>query len=209
MIRIYERGRFCFLISFVAVVILLCSEVFADQFVITADGKNVVLKDDGTWKYLEIPPEKRFNFRNTYWGMTKEQVKRTENAEDRKEKNKTMEEEDYYAFKLPEGESNIFPTDTIISYYFANNILVEANYYLHKGILGEEDKASYKLYKEMLLEKYGDPLKDSGSEYTKWETARTMISLKREEGTIRITYESKKLAKLHERYKIKQKLDEL
>ena len=208
MTSIYERRIICFLISFIAAAILLYSEVFADQFVITDDGKNVVLKDDGTWKYLEVPPERKFNFRKTYWGMTKEQVKKKEKAEERKETTKTVEEEDFFAFKLQEGESNIFPKDTIISYYFANNILVEANYYLHKGILGEDDKERYKAYRQMLEEKYGDP-QDSGSEDTKWKTPRTMISLKREEGTIRITYESKKLEKLYERYKSKKKLDEL
>ena len=41
--------------------LLYVNIIFAEQIVFTSDGKEVLLKDDGTWKYLEDSSQKGYN----------------------------------------------------------------------------------------------------------------------------------------------------
>lgn len=39
--------------------LLACSLSFQDKIATTEDGKKVILKDDGTWVYADVQPEKK------------------------------------------------------------------------------------------------------------------------------------------------------
>ena len=80
---------------------LLIGAAFGDQTVTTADGKSVILKDNGTWHYQNKPAAQKeqpaaalpqgslfevvknsaaYDFRTVKWGMSKKDVLAAENA---------------------------------------------------------------------------------------------------------------------------------
>lgn len=126
---------------------------FSGQFATTEDGKKVLLKDDGTWEYVvkEEPIKKdKYNFRKTTWGMTKEQVKKTEKGKVEIEKDNSL----IYSGKVGGLECGI-------GYVFAEGKLVRTRYLIIEKHTNKNDYITdYKSLKEILTKKYGKPIED-------------------------------------------------
>ena len=44
---------------------------FSDQRGTSDSGERILLKDNGTWEYIQAEAQKDFDFRKTYWGMSR------------------------------------------------------------------------------------------------------------------------------------------
>lgn len=107
----------------------------------TAEEKQTVTKQE---------PEKEFNFRNTYWGMSKKQVKKSEKS--------TFVDEDasriFYKGKV--GNMN-----ALIHYNFVDNKLWQATYLFEETYLNADNYVrDYKNLLGKLRAKYGEPIHD-------------------------------------------------
>jgi len=117
--------------------------------------------------YEEIFSEnKPYDFRETSWGMSKEQVKLAENKKlDSEEDNKLI-----YSVE-------IYGRDYYCTYFFSKNKLHGGIYYFKGKYINKNSYViNYKRLKESLTKKYGKSI--SGSEkVARWETPITSISL--------------------------------
>ena len=117
-----------------------------------------------------------YNFRQTKWGMSKEEVKASENL-------KPSYEED----KWVSYETNILNHDVSLRYFFLDGKLYNASYNSDKS--HKDPLSMYRDFKEMLREKYGPPIRVNEPEdwgkntntiqsevSSEWETHRTGIS---------------------------------
>ena len=85
------------------------------------------------------------NFRQTKWGMTKEQVKSSEPLKVSEERN------DILGYK-----SSVINKDVFIIYFFAGNQLTRARYFLAESHTNKNDFIrDYKDFKKILTKKYG------------------------------------------------------
>jgi hypothetical protein len=98
-----------------------------------------------------------YDFRKTKWGMSKSQVLKAE-------KNKPECDD---CVKLPTGKSllgypsKVLNKDVLISYFFINNQLTNAQYQLNEEHSNKNDYINdYQNFKEVLLKKYGKPIMD-------------------------------------------------
>lgn len=126
--------------------------VYSQETAITTTGKRVTLNDDYTWSYIEESTTESFDFRKTFWGMSKEEVKSSETATPYGEKS------DYTLMYL----SNISDLDCVIVYFFTNNLLTGGRYYFTEKHSNDNDYLSdYENMKELLSKKYGTPSTDN------------------------------------------------
>ena len=129
--------------------LLFASISIADEFAFTASGKKVLLKDDGTWHYVEEPPEgkEKFDFRKTKWGMSIEHVMYSEGVKAR------LEVKDALVY-----EAEVLGMNCLIFYEFIGNILASGNYFFVEEYSNRNDYISdYDSVKNTLREKYGSP----------------------------------------------------
>ena len=201
--------------------------VLANQIAITENGKKVLLKNDGTWKYVKSKPKKErlYDFRKTTWGMGKIQVKKTEKGKIVKE------DEDLLAY-----QGTVGGFDCLILYIFAEGKLVRAKYVFTETHSNQNDYISdFNTLKEILTKKYGKPDDDSHiwkndlykDDYQEWGLAisighlvyqaiweisetKIFLTLSGENYKIwlEIEYQSKKLKKLEQKAKEKKSLGE-
>jgi len=146
---------FCFI---PAVTVILLAAASAAEVATTKDGRSVLLKDDGTWEFievvqpartgLEIPKKSREpDFRNVWWGMSKSQVKKAEKGE------LVFEKEDMIVHKasLAGLFGNVF-------YVFHQNRLVKAKYHFTEQRENTNTYIDdYNTLKEHLIHTCGEP----------------------------------------------------
>ena len=121
----------------------------ADEIAYTTSGKKVLLKDDGTWSYVKESSEdkNKFDFRKTTWGMSKEQVKLSEDIKP------VAEEKDLLMY-----ETEVLHMKCYIAYKFVGNILATVIYKFIDRHSNENDYISdYSNVKVALNKKYGTP----------------------------------------------------
>jgi len=219
---------FCQLVPAILFGIFVPILVLADQIAITGNGKKVILKDDGTWKYVVEEEQKKedlYDFRKTNWGMSKVQVKKMQKGKIVKE------EENFLAY-----QGNVGGFDCFILYIFAEGNLVRAKYVFTETHSNKNDYISdYNSLKDILTKKYGKLYKDSHiwrndlykDDYqdwglaislghlvyqAMWKTTNTEIFLalygENYKITLEIQYKSEKLKELEEKVKEKKALDE-
>lgn len=105
-------------------------------------------------KKLEI----KKNFRETTWGMNKEQVKKAESSKFFKEDKGTGAVK---GLDLLFYQDNITGLDCFIIYFFAENKLVIARYFIKEDHSNRNFYISdFKDIKNQLIQKYGKPKKD-------------------------------------------------
>ena len=191
----------------------------------TSDGRAVILNEDGTWAYVPKVEPGEFTFRKTYWGMSRDEVKATEDIKVSREESTDIA----YIGKV----SNL---DTAIIYYFAAQKLVKAGYWIMQKHSNENDYIrDYAVMKNALNEKYGTPTIDETEWkntlyahdkekfgfavglghlqfWSFWETDATKILLRltgdNYEIALRLEYESKQLAPLLKAESKKESLSE-
>jgi hypothetical protein len=191
------RHKMWVLISFS---IILTSFAFCTQLATTDSGKRVILRDDGTWSYVKSPTKNKvftYDFRKAKWGMTKEEVKKTEESPVIYEGWNETDDAIVLYYK-----EKVFLFEPTITYIFKDDKLVKGHY-LFELSTDEEDRciADFDTIVDALIEKYGEPMRVSmvwsDSTYmndkTKWgkalrlghferkgiwETGRTLIDLK-------------------------------
>lgn len=143
--------------SIIALVLFLSPFlVFAEQTAITQDGKEVILNDDGTWKYAETvkDSDEDFHFRKTRWGMSVEEVKASETAEffENHSDNETL----YYYDYITSSDIAYF-----LRYYFIEDKLISARYTCSEIKTSRNLYISeYKKLKGLISKKYGEPIQD-------------------------------------------------
>jgi hypothetical protein len=94
--------------------------------------------------------QENFDFRKTNWGMSKDQVQKSETSE------LLLEKSDILAYV-----GNLAGYKCLIGYIFTNNILVRAKYSITESVTNTINYDSdYNTFKEFLTKKYGQPLKD-------------------------------------------------
>jgi len=164
-------------------ILLLSALVFCKEYGTTDSGKRVVLNDNGTWKYVKPtkPKQTPFDFRKTKWGMTTEQVKKTEESPIVFEGWSDVDDAIILYFK-----EKVYRFESFITYIFKDGKLVQASYSFEPN--DKEDYISdYESIIEALIEKYSEPIdvvmEWSDSTYIedekKWETALALGHLKR------------------------------
>jgi len=130
--------------------------ITADKEAITTDGINVILKNDGTWVEKKKPVNQKqektandFDFRNTKWGMSKEDVKKTESLDIIEEDNDSIIYNDIVSH-MP----------VIVIYIFVDNKLVRAKYIFTTSHTNQNDYINdYDKLQELLISIYGKKFK--------------------------------------------------
>lgn len=144
-----------------------------------------------TVSYAQQPTKTEFGFRNTKWGMTREEVKATEFAG-------LVEDKDNLLVFIDVIGGNM---ETLVAYIFADGKLIRGKYLFRTEHVNKNDYITdYKRVKETLKLKYGSPTSDEEIWHdnfykdepeklgiaisighlvyrTKWETGTTEISL--------------------------------
>ncbi len=170
-------------------------------------------------------PQKEFNFRQTYWGMNREQVKKSETM-------KPIDETDTQVVY----SGNVSGMDAQFGYIFVGGKLVQAAYIFTEKHTNENEYISdYKKLKEILSRKYGTPNLDDQvwrnnlyrndpdkwgfaisyghlTYRSKWETEDSEISLvlygDNYKVTLGATYQSKELKHLEKQEQIRKEEEE-
>jgi len=122
-----------------------------DSFVEKLFAVTKVLTIQGGEEKAEDPEESKTHFRNTRWGMSKEQVLKIEGRPDHLENSEGLD--------IIQYPQKILNMDCLVGYVFAENRLAKAKY----SFLGKQgDKNQYILeyqnIKDILIRKYGRPL---------------------------------------------------
>jgi hypothetical protein len=183
--------------KYILITILLLSglTVFGQQVATTEDGKKVSLKSDGTWEFIESQDKasnnsaSSFDFRKSNWGMSKAQVKSSENI--------TLVKEDVNLLAYSGNVSNL---EVLVIYIFVEDKLVRTRYsFIEKHTNKNEYISDYSAIKVALTEKYGNPSLDKEywlndlykkdydqkgfaislghlKYFSEWETTRTKIT---------------------------------
>jgi hypothetical protein len=161
--------------------------------------------------------QEQFDFRLTNWGMSKEQVKKTETATFIGDEN-----------NLLSYKGTLAGYECTIEYFFTNNILARTRYIIMESRTNTKNYVTdYNSFKELLTKKYGQPKKDKkigNSEYemdlgyailngnltyySNWENENTLIFLgffnvSNSNVAIGIEYSSKKYKELEEKNTLK------
>ena len=206
--------------------------LFGDKFATTEDGEKVLLKDDGTWEFVNEQKDEKvyeFDFRKAKWGMTKKQVKKKEKGTIFKEW--TEDGSDLLAYR-----DKLADLTCVIGYIFVDKKLVRGKYmFTHEHINQNDYIADYKNLKEYMEKKYSVPKEDkifwkddlykydyqnwgmaiSAGHlvyYSKWETSSTEITLILSGDNFKINlgieYQSKSLKQLEKEIKEKKELED-
>ncbi|MBN1775272.1 MAG: hypothetical protein JW817_02270 [Clostridiales bacterium] len=138
-------------VVFAAVLIFISVFVlFADQRATTSDGRTALLKDDGTWEWIERTGNISEGFRGAIWGMSKEQVKDTESLSLLQE----MDEVLMY-------QGSIAGLSCYIGYIFSGDVLVRGKYLITQQHSNKTDFITdYGNLKSLLAKKYSEPIVD-------------------------------------------------
>lgn len=137
---------FCVLIAFVYQVSL------ADQIAITEDGRKVLLKDDGTWEYLqeEVTEASQYHFRKTRWGMSKDEVKKSETIKLAADRDTVLG-----------YETQVAGLKCLLLYVFTEERLVRAKYVIVEQHTNKNDfLLDFNTLQQKLTQKYGKPKND-------------------------------------------------
>jgi hypothetical protein len=138
--------------------IIICTSICyaADKEAITTDGIKVILKDNGTWieqkkteNQKQDKTQNEFDFRNTKWGMSKEQVKKTESSE--------IIEEDTDSIIYNDIVSHM---PVMVIYIFVDDKLVRSKYIFNVDHTNKNDYINdYEKLQELLVSIYGNKFK--------------------------------------------------
>ena len=107
-----KKSNLAILVLFVLTICLS-----ADEKAYTEDGKTVLLKDDGTWEYVEEEQPSEYDFRKVTWGMSRDGVTETEEG-------RPVGEEGGYVFY----ETSIAGLSCYLMYGFTNDRLSNTGY---------------------------------------------------------------------------------
>ncbi len=159
------------------VLLTMAYSIFPDQIAVTSDGTEVRLKSDGTWSFVEkradqpqrskqaekpktapgetslielVAADSASNFRSVKWYMTKEEVRRVEDATLKGSGNDTL----LY-------ELEMFGYRTELLYIFSSNRLIR----IHCGISQPHSNPNryfrdYQNLKDYLIPIYGSPTEE-------------------------------------------------
>ena len=193
----------------------------------TADGRTVILNDDGTWRYVaELQTSEIRAFRRTSWGMSRDEVRAAE------ENAPTQDDASVLVYA---GSLGGMPC--VFAFLFAEDRLVGGRYVFTVQHSNENDYLiDYQRLKDLLIKKYGGPSADQRywqsdlfqddpnqwglavsrgdlSIFTSWEDAESKITLGLHgdnfEVHLGIDYESRKLQAFAATIRDKKTLDEL
>jgi len=167
-----------------------------------------------------------YDFRKTRWGMSKEEVKLTEDNEP------AYEESDFFGY-----ENEIAGMDCYVIYVFTSDKLVRTKYsFIHEHANRTDYIQDYQELKEILTKKYGQPVRDdqvwkndlyrdNSSEWgmavavghlvyqVRWATESTEIIIQLAgdnfDITLAIEYRSKNLRELEEKAKEEELMEAL
>jgi hypothetical protein len=196
----------------------------------TQDGRRVILHEDGRWEYAQEAPPPRLveagDFRHAVWGMTRDEVMKSEALELKQEIDGSL----WY-------EGNIGGFSCNIIYIFASGQFVRAKYYItdQYSVTGKYISA-YEDLKNSLKQKYGEPnddivywhdelFKDDPNEwgtalglghvshFATWEKPKTTITLALtgDNGSLSfgIEYVSKELGQIEEKQRHDRLMNDL
>ncbi len=136
------------------ILLLFLVPLYGQTIATTSDGRAVILKEDGTWAYQQTVEPGEFTFRQTYWGMSRDEVKASEDV-------KVAQEGD----NIIAYQGTVSNLDTLIAYHFVSNKLVRSGYVILEKHSNENDYLrDYFVMKDALSDKYGPPAVDE----TKW-----------------------------------------
>lgn len=144
------KKRFIFAISLLLSCFITTS--MADQTAIAEDGRKVLLKDDGTWEYMQTKAAAKnaFHFRKTRWGMTREEVTKSE-------ADKLYGTQDFGFIY----ESRLLDLDCWTAYIFVQDRLIRTKYVVTEDHTNKNDYIlDYNRFKTALTKKYGEPVSD-------------------------------------------------
>ena len=151
------RIRFVSCICALPIIFLLSigKPVFAKITAVTQDGREVILSDNGTWKYASPKKDtsRKHHFRHARWGMSQAQVKASEKplspiSEDTKPDSRLVVQ---YAAKVA-------GLDVLIDYDFMNDKLVQAKYRFQETHANKNRYLDdYTVVTDALTEKYSKP----------------------------------------------------
>lgn len=174
---------------FLFVILSIC---FPDQNAIADDGKQVVLKDDGTWEIIsnnDAANTEIYNFRKTRWGMSQAEVTAIEGEP-------LLRQNTYLAYSV-----NVNSIDAVLAYYFLNDRLHMAKYLFQVNHASENEYLhDYYNMSTLLKKKYGEPTEEKtiwsddlykydsdewgfavsigdAIFYSRWETEDTIITI--------------------------------
>lgn len=119
---------------------------------LTSDGKTVYLDDNGTWQYADESKidTSTISFRKTNWGMTKEQVKQSEELHVIEERSDIL----YY-------QTIISGLQTFLYYIFVHDRLVRSKYVFNETHSNNNAYImDFENLKEALIKKYLQPKED-------------------------------------------------
>jgi|TARA_B100001971_G_scaffold183189_1_gene180991 hypothetical protein len=142
--------------SLTIIIVLFSISLIAQEKAITESGKTVLLNEDGSWEYVietNDSTSKEFDFRKTKWGDSVEKVKSSETATIVPEIN----DPNILGFA-----GSVAGLEGLIGYYFVNGKLWKGAY-----IFSETHSntnmfiTDYNSIKDILIEKYGEPIKDN------------------------------------------------
>ena len=121
--------------------------LFSDTYGTTDDGRRVVLKEDGTWEYVEVDDQGEYDFRRTNWGMSIEDVKQAEDEDIVNEENNSL----LY-------QSSIAGMDAFLCYVFVGRQLVRTSYIIIMRHVNDNAYIDdYYTLLSLLKKKYGEP----------------------------------------------------
>ena len=136
----------------VLLVLFVCAFcVSGDEKVYTEDGRTVLLKDDGTWEYVEEETQlDEYDFRKVTWGMSIDQVKGAEQDAP------AAEQGGYIGY-----DTTISGLSCALMYYFTTGRLTRAVYLVTASHSNKNDYIrDFDNLKELLTKKYGVPSSD-------------------------------------------------
>jgi len=143
-------------ISLILSLIIVTNLLFSQNKATTADGKIVLLNEDGTWSF-EKNSNKQIEsvekiFRNSAWGDSKDKVKASEEA-------KFIAEDKYdNGIEFMGYNTNVGSLDALVGYYFVENKLYTSKYLFQEKHSNRNDFISdFNKINQILTDKYGEP----------------------------------------------------
>lgn len=130
---------------FLLIMLMIAGETYSEEIVFNKEGSRILLKDDHTWVVLEEKSSTTARFRNSSWGMTVEEVKKTETTQAKYETNAILVYSD-----------NLLGFNADVVYIFAKNKLIRSKYIFRNEHSNTTDFITdYLKIKSSLASKYG------------------------------------------------------
>jgi hypothetical protein len=138
------------IVIFLVFYVCLTTSVTAEEYVYNSKGQKILLKDNFTWEYIENSNSEKFNFRESIWGMSLENVKETEFGNQKYDKDGLLVYSDIISG---------FTSDVV--YIFIKNQLVRSKYVFKNEHSNKTDFIEdYNKIKKNLEKKYGISIYD-------------------------------------------------